>query len=64
MPAIQAMQLAAGKLYGELLHQSAIISFADAFGWLSILMLGGAIICLLFMPNNDPRAKKAVAPAH
>ena len=56
---------ASGRVYHELGHQTAILSFADAFAALAVLM-GTLAVVALFMPNNNPKAKKAVdaAPAH
>lgn len=51
---------AVGRMYRELLHQSNIMAFADAFFAVAVLM-GVLSVVALFMPHNDPHAKVAAA---
>ena len=54
---------AMGSIYQELLHQSTILAYHDAFltmGVVTLLLAGVA----LMMPRNNPRAKAAAAAAH
>ena len=61
--AAAAVTGAAGRIYHEMLSQAYILSADDAF-----LTLGSVtavlVIVALFMPKNNPHAKKAAAPAH
>lgn len=61
-----ATQMAMGKLYRELLHQSAILAYSDSFAAMAVLT---AILTLvaLRMPKNNPRAhlkSASVSEAH
>lgn len=49
----QAMQ----RIYGQLLHQSNLMAFGDAFGAVGILMATLAVVAI-FMPYNNPHKKK------
>jgi DHA2 family multidrug resistance protein len=61
----EATQASMAHFYHELLHQANMLAFSDAFSAMATLMWVLAIVAL-FMPNNNPHAKKstAEAPAH
>lgn len=55
---------AIARIYQEILHQAAVISYNDAFLFMSMIMIVLAGFAL-FMPKNDPHAKgDAAATAH
>lgn len=56
-------QMAYGRIYKELFHQSSIMAYSDAFAFMSLVGVAVMIVAL-FMPYNNPRAKKAEIAAH
>jgi DHA2 family multidrug resistance protein len=61
--AAAAHQGAVGRVYQEMLHQVALLSYNDGFRVMAAVMIGMAVLALL-LPHNDPHAKKAAAPVH
>ena len=61
--AASAAQGAFTRIYQELLHQAAILSYNDAVRFMAVLMLVMAAIAL-FLPANDPHHKGGPAAAH
>ncbi|HEU5047421.1 MAG TPA: DHA2 family efflux MFS transporter permease subunit [Rickettsiales bacterium] len=61
--ATSAASQATGKIYQQLLHQSNILSFSEAFGVVGLVM-GALALIALFMPYNDPHHKAAPGAAH
>ena len=60
--AAEAGQAAIGKIYQELLHQSSILAYNDAFRLLFLIMLGATILTF-FLPANKLGKPAADAPA-
>jgi DHA2 family multidrug resistance protein len=52
-----------GLIYRQLLSQSSILAYADAFQTAAILMLSLAFVALILMPSNNPHKKPAAAGA-
>ncbi len=63
MDMAQSAQAAMGKIYGMLLHQSAIMAYRDAFMAMATITLALTLIALV-MPRNNPRKAPADAPVH
>ena len=57
-----AADMATGRMYRELIHQSSLLAYKDAFMFLSVVM-GSLILACVFLPYNRPGAKAAAAPA-
>ena len=57
-----SMGIATGRMYRELLQQSEIMAFCDAFALMATVMGTLAFVAFL-MPHNDPHAKKSAAAA-
>jgi hypothetical protein len=59
VPYLQANNNALLKMYSELLHQSSILAYSDAF-----LLLSGiafiSVILAFFLPHNNPRKNKEI----
>jgi len=66
--AAQSSQMAFSHIYQELLTQSAILSYGDAFLILSYVMMTLSVVALLFMPRRKKTANAGadaeMAPAH
>lgn len=61
---VEATHTAMGRVYHELLHQSTILAYRDAFAIMSVLTCTLAFVALT-MPRNNPRVKQAAeAVAH
>lgn len=59
-----ATQEATGRIYRELLHQSAVLAYADSFSLMACLTAMLAVVAL-FMPRNNPHARtSATVEAH
>ena len=62
MSLAEATQTATGQMYRELLRQSSLLAYQDAFRLMSVLILFGFAIAQ-FLPKNNPRAKSGAAAA-
>ena len=62
---MEAALIASAKLYEQLIKQSAILAYADAFCYLAIITLALALIALL-MPSNllSPKTSEPSIPVH
>jgi hypothetical protein len=59
-----AAGIAPGRIYRELLSQSTILAYSDAFQFVSFVLFALVIVALM-MPGNKPQAKApAAAAAH
>lgn len=59
-----ATQTATAQLYREMIRQSSLLAYQDAFRFMAVLVVGGLVIAQL-LPKNNPRAKNdAAASAH
>ena len=63
IPTSETTTAAMGKIYQELIHQSSILAFRDAYSFLAVILvvLG---IAALFMPGNPIRKKDVPAASH
>lgn len=57
---VEATHQATGRIYRELLHQSTILAYHDAFMMLAVVMASLALLTLA-MPRNNPGMKPAGA---
>ena len=62
---MEAALIASAKLYEQLINQSTILAYADAFHYLAIITLALALIALL-MPGNllSPKTSEPSVPVH
>ena len=63
VPAIQATNAAMGKIYQELVHQSSILAYRDAYNFVAGILAVLAILAL-FMPGNPLPKKKVPSTLH
>ena len=56
----QATQIANGRIYQEILHQSAILGYADGFILVAYIMAALSVVTLLFMPDMKKGAQAPV----
>ncbi len=62
--AVDAAHTAMGSMYRELLHQSAILAYADTFKFMAFMLGGAAFLTLLLPANKMPKpGAKQTAPA-
>jgi DHA2 family multidrug resistance protein len=61
--AAMAASQGTGQIYQQLLGQSSILSYADAFQTVAIIMVVLAFVAVFLMPSNNPRGKAAPAAA-
>jgi DHA2 family multidrug resistance protein len=61
---LQAGNMAISKMYQEMLHQVSVLAYDDAFLIVSYVMMGMAVVSLLFLPmrKNAPAAEEI--PVH
>lgn len=63
IPSLHASTAAMGRIYQELIHQSSILAFRDAYQLLAMVLVILAIAAL-FMPGNTLKKKNPPAASH